>query len=150
MLLHELFSELLQAHDLALDCIDLLLGLLDLIDLSLFVPARFSQVFLSFDQERLTLYDEPSLLVSQTLNLDLIALNLLKVQAPFMSFLVFFNLIIPIKHFNFFLQFFKLLVDLNQHLLELFLLTLRLRHRLLHATDLLIKLCCASHLLEHF
>ena len=84
--------------------------------------------FLSFDQERLTLYDEPSLLVSQPLNLDLIALDLLEVQAPFMSFLVFFNLIIPIKHLNFFLQFFELLIDLNQHLLELFLLTLRLSH----------------------
>ena len=71
-----------------------------------------SDELFSFDQKMLSLRYELSLLISQTLELLLVELDLLKVQTPLVSLLILLDLIIPIEDLNFLLQFFELSINL--------------------------------------
>lgn len=73
----------------------------------------------------------------------------MEVKASLIGLLVFFSLVVAIEDSNLLFEFFELFIYLVQDLLQLFLLSLSLRNRFCHPSDLLVELGCSSDLLEH-
>jgi hypothetical protein len=89
-------------------------------------------------------------LLPKLIDLTLVHLDLLEIEALLHGLLVLFSLVIAIKHLNLVFEFIQFLLDLGQNLAELVLLGRCILDGFTHASDLDIELGSACHLLEHF
>ena len=100
------------------------------------------QEFLSFSHNFL-------LLLPELIDLTLVHLDFLEIEALLHGLLVLFSLVIAIENVNLIFEFIELLLDLGEDLFELVLLRGCILDGFTHATDLDIELGCACDLLEH-
>ena len=123
LLVHQLLSDLLQAHNLILEVTDVVLESFYCALGACIVLFQIlnSKKLLPLGKQALPFGHEHLLLLPYLLELSLVHLNLLRIEATFQGFLVLFNCVIAIEYLNLFLQLVQLLLNLDQDLLQLLL-----------------------------